>query len=140
VLGPASDQDALPLFLKQHEWLDLRQGLTQAGQLKALIEGATQQRAAGVSLLPPNKAPFLGLLAFDVNDSFLFYGRDAESQELLNKLRTDSFLAVVGDSGSGKSSLVRAGLIPVLHRGRFHDGKGWVESWRVAVARPGEAL
>ena len=44
----------------------------------------------------------------------------------------------MGDSGSGKSSLVRAGLIPALHRGRFHDGKGWVESWRVAITRPGE--
>ncbi len=50
----------------------------------------------------------------------------------------DSFVAVVGDSGSGKSSLVRAGLIPALHRGRFHDGKSWVESWRVAIVRPGD--
>jgi hypothetical protein len=37
-----------------------------------------------------------------------------------------------------ESSLVKAGPIPALYRGRFHDGKGWVESWRVAIARPGE--
>jgi ABC-type dipeptide/oligopeptide/nickel transport system ATPase component len=73
-----------------------------------------------------------------VEDSVLFFGREAEVLELLDKLRADSFLAVVGDSGSGKSSLVRAGLIPALNRGRFHDGKSWVESWRVAIVRPGE--
>jgi tetratricopeptide (TPR) repeat protein len=53
-------------------------------------------------------------------------------------LRVDKFLAVVGDSGSGKSSLVRAGLIPALQRGRFHDGKSWVGAWRIAVVRPGD--
>jgi hypothetical protein len=43
LLGPGSDPDALPLFLKQYQWLDLRKGLTEASQLKALIEGATQR-------------------------------------------------------------------------------------------------
>ena len=45
---------------------------------------------------------------------------------------------MVGFSGSGKSSLVRAGLIPALHRGRFHNGAGRVASWRIAITRPGE--
>ena len=138
VLGDGSNPEELPLFLKQYQWLDLRQGWSDAAQLKALIEGATRRPAEGVSLLPPGKPPFRGLQFFDVEDSLLFFGRDAEIQDLLDKLRADSFLAVVGDSGSGKSSLVRAGLIPALHRGRFHDGKGWVESWRVAITRPGE--
>jgi TIR domain/AAA ATPase domain len=138
VLGHHSDPNALPLFLQQYQWLDLRKGLTEAAQLKALIEGATERPAEGVSLLPPGKSPFRGLQVFDVEDSLLFFGRDVEIQKLLEKLKADSFLAVVGDSGSGKSSLVRAGLIPALHRGRFHDGKGWVESWRIAITRPGE--
>lgn len=138
VLGEGVNPEQLPLFLQQYHWLDLRAGWTNAGQFKALLEGATGTRAQGVSLLPPGKSPFRGLQFFDVEDSLLFFGRETEIQDLLNKLRTDSFLAVVGDSGSGKSSLVRAGLIPALHRGRFHDGKGWVESWRVAIVRPGD--
>ena len=39
--------------------------------------------------------------------------------------------------GCGKSSLVRAGLIPAVLRGRFHDGRSWVTNWRIAVTRPG---
>jgi len=138
VLGEGSNPDDLPLFLKQYQWLDLREGWSDASELKSLIEGATRRHAEGVSLLPSGKSPFRGLQAFDVEDSVLFFGREAEIQELLDKLRVDSFVAVVGDSGSGKSSLVRAGLIPALNRGRFHDGKSWVESWRVAIVRPGD--
>jgi hypothetical protein len=138
VLGEGSNPDDLPLFLKQYQWLDLREGWSNASELKRLIKGATRRHAEGVSLLPSGKSPFRGLQAFDVEDSVLFFGREAEIQELLDKLRVNSFLAVVGDSGSGKSSLIRAGLIPALNRGRFHDGKGWVESWRVAIVRPGE--
>ena len=69
-----------------------------------------------------------------MEDSLLFFGRDSEIHQLLNQLKADSFLAVVGASGSGKSSLVRAGLIPALQSGRFHDANGWVKSWRVAIA------
>ena len=55
--------------------------------------------------------------------------------ELLRRLAAGRFLAVVGTSGSGKSSLVRSGLIPSLHSG-FMVQAG--SSWRVAVFRPGE--
>ena len=137
VLGPGSDPDGLPLFLKQHQWQDFREGFEQAAALKDLIGAVSETPAETVSVLPPGKAPFRGLLAFDVEDALLFYGREQETNELLDKLRADPFLAVVGDSGSGKSSLVRAGLIPALHRGRFYDGKSWVPSWRVAIVRPG---
>ena len=139
VLGSGSDPENLPTFLKQYQWIDWRDGLGTVDQLKELIEGITRQPAAGpVSLLPPDKAPFRGLLRFGAEDALLFYGRDGEIHELLDRMKADNFLAVVGDSGSGKSSLVRAGLIPALHRGRFHGGGSWVESWRIAVCRPGD--
>jgi Novel STAND NTPase 1/TIR domain/Protein of unknown function (DUF1566) len=138
VLGPGSNPETLPLFLRQYQWLDLREGFTRAGQLKDLLGVLSGKPSAQVSLLPPGGAPFRGLSSFDVDDALLFYGRDRETGELLERLRKDSFLSVVGNSGSGKSSLVQAGLIPALHRGRFHDGKSWVGSWRIAILRPGD--
>ena len=61
--------------------------------------------------------PYPGLRPFDVKDAFLFFGREHHTSELLDRLSRDRFLAVVGTSGSGKSSLVRAGLLPALYRG-----------------------
>src|ERR1700744_1192756 len=79
--------------------------------------------------------PFPGLRPFEPDEDHLFFGREREIDELLRRLRTCRFLAVVGTSGSGKSSLVRSGLIPSLHSG-FLIGAG--SSWRVATMRPGE--
>jgi len=56
--------------------------------------------------------PYMGLRYFDTFDADLFYGREALTRELLTRVEKESFLAVVGASGSGKSSVVRAGLIP----------------------------
>jgi WD40 repeat protein len=75
-----------------------------------------------------------GLRPFDAEDALLFFGRDPETDELLRRLDDTRFLAVVGLSGSGKSSLVRAGLLPALRRGHL-TGAG--SQWRVAVMRPG---
>lgn len=83
----------------------------------------------------PHANPYPGLRAFEAADSALFFGREQETDELRRRLRTTRLLAVVGGSGSGKSSLVRSGLIPSLHGG-FMAGAG--SSWRVAITRPGE--
>jgi len=78
--------------------------------------------------------PFPGLRPFEPSENHLFFGRDDQSHELLRKLRRNRFVAVVGTSGSGKSSLVRAGLLPALHGG-FMAQAG--SSWRIALLRPG---
>src|ERR1700722_16484520 len=78
--------------------------------------------------------PFPGLRPFEPDEDHLFFGREREIDELLRRLRASRFLSVVGTSGSGKSSLVRSGLIPALHSG-FMVKAG--SSWRVSVARPG---
>jgi peptidoglycan hydrolase CwlO-like protein len=83
---------------------------------------------------PQSDNPYPGLRAFEPDEAELFFGRERESDELRRRLRTTRFLAVVGSSGSGKSSLVRCGLIPSLHGG-FMAGRG--SSWRVAITRPG---
>lgn len=77
--------------------------------------------------------PFPGLRPFDTGESLLFFGRDGLSDTLLKKLRATRFVAVVGTSGSGKSSLVRAGLLPALQSGFMMDAGS---SWRVALFRP----
>ena len=78
--------------------------------------------------------PFPGLRPFDFEESHLFFGRDGQSEQLIAKLGATHFLAAVGTSGSGKSSLVRAGLMPAL-LGGFMTSAG--SNWRIAVMRPG---
>jgi peptidoglycan hydrolase-like protein with peptidoglycan-binding domain/energy-coupling factor transporter ATP-binding protein EcfA2 len=78
--------------------------------------------------------PFPGLRPFDSEESHLFFGRDGQSQQLISKLGATRFLAAVGTSGSGKSSLIRAGLMPALSGG-FMTKAG--SDWRIAVMRPG---
>jgi formylglycine-generating enzyme required for sulfatase activity len=58
------------------------------------------------------ESPYMGLRYFDTSDAALFYGREVLTDELLMRVQKESFLAIVGSSGSGKSSVARAGLIP----------------------------
>lgn len=87
--------------------------------------------------MPPGSLfnPFPGLRPFEPDEDHLFFGREKEIDELLRRLRGNRFLSVVGTSGSGKSSLVRSGLIPSLYSG-FMVKAG--STWRVATLRPGE--
>ena len=89
---------------------------------------------SAASALPPN--PFPGLRPFQEQDASVFFGRRRQYVRMLNILRREQFLAVVGTSGCGKSSLVRAGLIPELSRGKFEIGAPGLE-WIPIVARPG---
>ncbi len=78
--------------------------------------------------------PYPGLRPFNADETHLFFGRDLQRIELLHRLRRSRFLAIVGSSGSGKSSLVRAGLLPGLHGG-FMAGAS--SRWRIVDMRPG---
>ncbi len=70
--------------------------------------------------------PFPGLRPFDFEQHHLFFGRQEQVDRLLEVLEAKRFLAVLGPSGSGKSSLVRAGLVPCLYEGRLTDaGRDW---------------
>jgi hypothetical protein len=73
-----------------------------------------------------DKSPFPGLRAFTTADAPIFYGRGAETDSLLSKLIKHRFVAVIGGSGSGKSSLVGAGLIPRLSDGVGPEGVHWL--------------
>lgn len=79
--------------------------------------------------------PFPGLRPFEPDEDYLFFGREHQTDELLKRLRTTRFLSILGRSGSGKSSLVRSGLIPSLYGGAMTRAGS---HWRVAIMRPGE--
>src|ERR1051326_935531 len=74
-------------------------------------------------------SPFRSLQVFEPKDSWLFFGRDSDTAELLARLSRFPVLVVIGNSGSGKSSLVRAGLIPALQEGRFRSEGQSLDSW-----------
>jgi WD40 repeat protein/tetratricopeptide (TPR) repeat protein/energy-coupling factor transporter ATP-binding protein EcfA2 len=78
--------------------------------------------------------PFPGLRPFRMDEEYLFFGRETQCSDLITRLSKQKFLGVLGASGSGKSSLVRAGLLPALYGGSL-PGAG--SHWSVAVMRPG---
>jgi WD40 repeat protein len=78
--------------------------------------------------------PYPGLRPFDACELPLFFGREAHVSRLIEILHSKRFLSVVGPSGSGKSSLVRAGLLPALAMG----WPGELSDWRMAIMRPGD--
>ncbi|MCX6586304.1 MAG: toll/interleukin-1 receptor domain-containing protein [Acidobacteria bacterium] len=134
LLGEATEQ-ALPPFLRQYQspllpdWRNPDRAIIQ--QIAAAILAAPPER---VNVLAPDEAPFRGLNTFEAEHAHLFFGRDPDVAAVLERLRRgDRFLPIVADSGAGKSSFVRAGLIPALHRGRAgHD------EWRIATLQPGD--
>src|SRR5262249_38228001 len=75
--------------------------------------------------LPDELCPYLGLDAFREADNDKFFGRSELIARLVERLADQRLLAVVGPSGSGKSSLVRAGLIPALKTGALPDSQNW---------------
>ncbi|HXW50457.1 MAG TPA: WD40 repeat domain-containing protein [Candidatus Acidoferrales bacterium] len=80
--------------------------------------------------------PFPGLRPFGFEDREFFFGREDQIYSLYRLLEHSRFIAVVGSSGSGKSSLVRAGLLPVIEE----EGKGeGGRKWRFATMHPGDA-
>ncbi|MEO1440965.1 MAG: protein kinase, partial [Chloroflexota bacterium] len=69
--------------------------------------------------------PYMGLRPFEETDADNFFGRQEAIDELIGRMQGANFLAVVGPSGSGKSSLVKAGLLPALKRGEVDDSADW---------------
>jgi energy-coupling factor transporter ATP-binding protein EcfA2 len=90
--------------------------------------------ATTVSADVPLHNPFPGLRPFEAAETHLFFGRDGQCSDIVARLEKRRFVGVVGTSGSGKSSLVRAGLLPMLEGGFMASAGSF---WRFAVMRPG---
>ena len=78
--------------------------------------------------------PYPGIRPFEEDEEYLFFGREAQVDAMVDTLARGRFLAVIGSSGSGKSSLVNCGLRPALHRGLLASAGS---AWRMARCRPG---
>ena len=134
-VGEPFDYNRLPAFLATRTWVDFRRGVEDDRALQDLLNAV-----GGIPFGPDDEVvrdgaevvPYMGLEAFGEGDADLFFGRDREIQRLVEKVRGGGrFVAVLGASGSGKSSLVRAGLVHAL---RAAD-----EDWLVVLVRPGAA-
>lgn len=79
--------------------------------------------------------PFPGIRSYEINEHHHFFGREHQVSELINKLSETKFLAIVGSSGCGKSSLIKAGLIPELFK---TNKENLPESWKLFIFRPAE--
>jgi formylglycine-generating enzyme required for sulfatase activity len=150
VMLPGGDPQALPPFLKLFQlqrWqpdADLPQDLLQAirDQVELLDQGSTFEGC-----------PFLGLSAFQPKHAQLFFGRRKETLEALQYLGTQRetnpgdirvdgqfcrWLQIEGNSGAGKSSLVNAGLLPLIEQGALWARTGY-EQWKIlGPLLPGE--
>jgi WD40 repeat protein/class 3 adenylate cyclase len=91
---------------------------------RALGPSAARLAPVVPGVMVPN--PYKGLRPFEEGDAPDFFGREALTEQLVERLGETRFLAVVGPSGSGKSSVVRAGLIPALRRGALPGSGDWL--------------
>src|SRR5919109_598241 len=112
-----------------------------------IVEGLPEEfppirtKFTGIEAPTPGAAPFKGLQFFDVEDSELFFGREILTAKLMKRLQEANFLSVIiGASGSGKSSLVRAGVVPALKKGaKLINGTRPPEGsadWQVHIITP----
>jgi hypothetical protein len=133
--------DSAPLGLVMAQYADLRGDAYAAGFAELVASLGGEERSAPTlepittTAPPPPPAtftpanPYKGLRAFEAADRSRFFGRDAFVNQLIDSLRADPrFLAVIGASGSGKSSVVMAGLLPRLADGDAIPGSA---DWRV---------
>jgi WD40 repeat protein len=134
VLLPGARQDGLSGFLARRAWVDFRAGLDDAEALARLAAGIRGEAIApGSYTLPDEPAPYRGLLPFEAEQNRFFFGRRDETSQILTRLAQQPFLAIVGASGSGKSSLIRAGVIPALLAGALPASP----RWSVLICTPG---
>ena len=117
------------------------------GRVDELIAGAVKQNSTNPDLqalaaeaknwrldkAEPGASPYQGLAFFDVKDAGRFFGREALTQDLLAYLKDHRFLAVVGASGSGKSSVVRAGVVTAIRKGEAIKGS---DKWAMFIVTP----
>ena len=140
--GQRAKRGSLPAFLIATTWVEFRDSLDDQDAFHRLVCGirGVEPGVDPAQAIYVDRCPYRGLRVFDVEDTAFFFGREALVQWLLNELRppiegqqANRFLAIAGSSGSGKSSVARAGLIAALKRDAIPGSSGWP----AAICRPG---
>ncbi|MBI1256449.1 MAG: protein kinase, partial [Chloroflexi bacterium] len=124
------------------------QAVVRARELDLLVSGEADLQptspTATLVALPEPENPYKGLRAFEAADARDFFGRETLTAKLIQRLaetdRFRRFLAVIGPSGSGKSSLVKAGLIPALWTGALPGSERWFVAEMTPGSRPIDQL
>jgi tetratricopeptide (TPR) repeat protein len=109
-------------FLGQLTWVDLRTQALDVG-IAILVKAARREKPGpdlqkDLDSVRASICPYRGLLYFREEDAPFFFGREVSIEKLMDEVQRQSLVAVVGASGSGKSSVVRAGLVPKLRKDR----------------------
>ena len=85
----------------------------------------TEFNPASAPVIEEELCPYLGLKTFGPNKHLFFFGREMLVDSMVEKLKYNRFLAIAGPSGSGKSSVALAGLMPQLQKGALHGSRQW---------------
>ncbi len=112
--------------------------LTRGDETAIALNGMARppsEQGAEMTGPAPGQPPYLGLHHFDEGDAERFFGRERLTTRLVARLRTEHFLAIVGASGSGKSSVLRAGLVAALRR-RVLDDAADAAEWDIHSFTP----
>lgn len=96
----------------------------------------TDQISTDIETQTALRNPFPGLRPFSIEESHLFFGREGQSEIVLDYLSKNRFAAVTGASGSGKSSLIYCGIIPTLYGGFITEAGSY---WKIVKTRPGNS-
>jgi WD40 repeat protein/serine/threonine protein kinase len=120
------------------------QAIVKARELELIVGKPAALASTSISHLPEPENPYKGLRAFQAADTRDFFGREKLTRKLISRLQEDApyqrFLAIVGPSGSGKSSVVKAGLIPALWRGDLPGSDNWYIVDMIPGTRPLDEL
>jgi len=129
VRGVAGVNSRLAEIIDRCVSLDPEQRFASADELLDALDHLMPERR---ELVLPEGNPYRGLRPFEAEHRTLFFGRDQEIRSVLERLRSDPRVVVAGDSGVGKSSLCRAGVLPLVNDGGLGE-----TSWRVVRLVPG---
>jgi hypothetical protein len=133
ILLPNADLSVAPGFLLLNTFIDLRSSLNNPAALDTLVHAIKGGALLSPSQPPVALCPYRALRSFREEDAPLFFGREAFAEGLLKKVLNHNLVAVVGSSGSGKSSVVQAGLLPHLRRALPPQ-----PTWDVIIFTPGK--